>query len=34
MFYLGVATGFCATVLFELMVLIVAVAQVDKKRNK
>jgi hypothetical protein len=34
MFWLGVATGFSATVLFELIVLIVAVAQVDKNRNK
>lgn len=33
MFWLGVATGFSATVLFELITIIVVVAQFDKKRK-
>ena len=31
---MGIITGFCATIFIELIALVVAVAQVDKAKNK
>lgn len=33
-FWLGVATGFCATIGIEIIALCVAVSNVDKFKNK